>query len=331
MLVFVHVDLVLFLHRSSYHLVITADNAEFFHDVVLALLSCEDHFESSRTERNRFALFFVLRQQKTSSCTCFHSFNPNYLDVPRQLAISIYRQNEVYVGQSKVTISSFYKRQHEFLFRPSQEVVLFPVQTKVHDNQRESSASFSTDSSASSPEQADPIVFICNFPDQVYSKFGNQTKFIRETMGTALDLSNNDCQVKSSQFGSINSFIAINHPQNGQITLTITDTRSGGFMGSYIGYFDPRKCQDEYSFHHFTGINPHCNMLGSGIHCVDRGKRVSKVTLDLYEMTYIFISFNNDQVTFSTPRTGWSNTIERVSGWVFGVSVYWKDEAWSVE
>ncbi|KAL0209324.1 hypothetical protein RCL1_007264 [Eukaryota sp. TZLM3-RCL] len=174
-----------------------------------------------------------------------------------------------------------------------------------------------------------PIQFICKYPSEFFSRFGNRTKFIGETKGSCLELSNDDCLVRSTRFCYDNSFVAINHPLNGRITLTLRSTDSDGEFGSCIGYFNPNNCQDDDCYDHFIGIAPH-NSFGRGTDFYTIGS-AEKVTSELSPSQSIIISFENNKVTYSTLHSGWSKTVDCVDGWVFGVFVNYQDESWSIE
>ncbi|KAL0220356.1 hypothetical protein RCL1_000210 [Eukaryota sp. TZLM3-RCL] len=162
-----------------------------------------------------------------------------------------------------------------------------------------------------------PIAFICKYPSEVYDRFGNRTKFIGETKGSCLELSNDECLVRSTRQGKNNSFVAINHPLNGTITLTLRSTHSDGDQfSSYVGYFNPYNCQFEDSVNHFSGINP--TNVGLRIFI---GGSCEKVASKLSPFQSIIISFENNKATYSTPHSGWSRTVDCVDGWVFGIFV----------
>ncbi|KAL0209337.1 hypothetical protein RCL1_007277 [Eukaryota sp. TZLM3-RCL] len=171
-----------------------------------------------------------------------------------------------------------------------------------------------------------PIHFICKYPSEIFSTFGNKTKFIGETKGSSLELSNDDCLVRSTRWCSDNSFVAINHPLNGRITLTLRSTNSNGYFYSYIGYFNPNYCQDRNCDKHFIGISTNYN----GTNFYTNGS-YEKVTSKLSPSQSIIISFENNKVTYSTPHSGWSRTVDCVDGWVFGILVYYQGASWSIE
>ncbi|KAL0220485.1 hypothetical protein RCL1_000339 [Eukaryota sp. TZLM3-RCL] len=174
--------------------------------------------------------------------------------------------------------------------------------------------------------KSNPIQFICKYPSEIFSRFGNRTKFIGETKGSRLELSNNDCLVRSTRDGFDNSFVDINHPLNGRITLTLRSTDSDGEFGSCIGYFNPNNCQDGYCYDHFIGIVPdsdETDFYTNGTH--------EKVTSQLSPSQSIIISFENNKVTYSTPHSRWSRTVDCVDGWVFGIVVVFEDESWTIK
>ncbi|KAL0209302.1 hypothetical protein RCL1_007242 [Eukaryota sp. TZLM3-RCL] len=178
--------------------------------------------------------------------------------------------------------------------------------------------------------KSNPIQFICKYPSEFFSRFGNRTKFIGETKRSCLELSNDDCLVRSTRDFWDNSFIAINHPLNGRITLTFRNTHSNGWFSSCIGYFNPNNCQDRDCYNHFIGINPYNGLSGYGTNFYTNGSR-EKVTSRLSPSQSIIISFENNKVTYSTPHSGWSRTVDCVDGWVFGIFVWCEGESWSIQ
>ncbi|KAL0220942.1 hypothetical protein RCL1_000796 [Eukaryota sp. TZLM3-RCL] len=176
--------------------------------------------------------------------------------------------------------------------------------------------------------QSDPLSFICKNPNEVYSRFGGTTKFIGETKGSCLELFDRDCLVKSISFCGDNSFIAINHPVNDKITLTLRGTHvCDDLFATYIGYFNPDKCQDDDCWTEFTGISPYIE----GTDFVTNGTRECFVTSKLSPSQSIIISFENNKVTYSTPHSGRSRTVDCVDGWVFGIQMFCQGESWSIE
>ncbi|KAL0209348.1 hypothetical protein RCL1_007288 [Eukaryota sp. TZLM3-RCL] len=174
--------------------------------------------------------------------------------------------------------------------------------------------------------KSNPIQFICKYPGEIFNRFGNRTKFIGETKGSCLELSNDDCLVRSNQEYDDNSFIVINHPLNGRITLNLRSTDDDGWFMSRIGYFNPNNCQDDDCYNHFIGIVPYHD----GTYFCTNGS-YEEVTSKLSPYRSIIISFENNKVTYSTPHSGWSRTVDCVDGWVFGVVVCFEGESWSIE
>ncbi|KAL0220871.1 hypothetical protein RCL1_000725 [Eukaryota sp. TZLM3-RCL] len=173
----------------------------------------------------------------------------------------------------------------------------------------------------------DPLAFVCKYPSEIFSRFGNRTKFIGETKGSCLELSNDDCLVRSSQDCDDNSFIAINHPLNGRITLTLRSTDDDAWYCLYVGFFNPEECQDDDCFLQFIGVELH----GDGVDFSTNGSRESNVTSKLSPSQSIIISFENNNVTYSSPHSGWSRTVDCVDGWVFGAVTGCEGESWSIE
>ncbi|KAL0220868.1 hypothetical protein RCL1_000722 [Eukaryota sp. TZLM3-RCL] len=171
-----------------------------------------------------------------------------------------------------------------------------------------------------------PIAFICKYPSEIFSRFGNRIKFIGETKGSCLELSNDDCLVRSTRWCHDNSFIAINHPLNGRITVNLRSTRDDGWFSSYIGYFNPHNCQDRNCDSNFLGIGPYHD--GTFFYTT---KGFNLVTSELSLSQSIVISFENNKVTYSTPHSGWSRSVDCVGGWVFGIVVVFQGDSWSIK
>ncbi|KAL0217432.1 hypothetical protein RCL1_008013 [Eukaryota sp. TZLM3-RCL] len=131
---------------------------------------------------------------------------------------------------------------------------LIDIQSKDKENVRLSAEEFRLEKQKEF--KSNPLAFICKYPSEVYRTLGNRTKFIGETKGSCLELANDDCLVTSAQECNENSFLTINHPLNGRITLTLMSTRSEGWFNCFIGYFHPIRCQEGCCYDHFIGINP---------------------------------------------------------------------------
>ncbi|KAL0220816.1 hypothetical protein RCL1_000670 [Eukaryota sp. TZLM3-RCL] len=179
---------------------------------------------------------------------------------------------------------------------------------------------------------SNPLVFVCKYPSEVYSRFGNRTKFIPEIKGSRLVLSNNDCLVTSTVDSRANSFVAINHPPNGRITLTLESTRKDGWFCACIGYFNPQECQDRYSYELFTGLEVHRDSLHHQSIFSRKGSCQFNTTSPFSENHSVIISFSDNKATFTTTvYSPWSRTVDCVDGWVFGITLYRNGEVWSIE
>ncbi|KAL0209360.1 hypothetical protein RCL1_007300 [Eukaryota sp. TZLM3-RCL] len=210
--------------------------------------------------------------------------------------------------------------------RRIEEQRLLEIQRKEEENARKLAEEKRSIEQKQNEFRSNPIQFICKYPSEIFSRCGNRTKFIGETKGSCLELSNDDCLVRSTRYCHDNSFIAINHPLNGRITLTLRSTNSDGDFDSFIGYFNPNNCQDDDCYKHFIGINPWCN--GTAFYTTESDEMV---TSKLIRSQSIIISFENNKVTYSTPHSGWTRTVDCVDGWVFGIQMYLQDESWSIE
>ncbi|KAL0212392.1 hypothetical protein RCL1_006018 [Eukaryota sp. TZLM3-RCL] len=163
------------------------------------------------------------------------------------------------------------------------------------------------------------------FPKNIFSHFGNVSKFVPETKGLNLLLSENDLVVESKNDGRRGSFVLINHPVVGKVTLTLRSTGIRGCFESLIGFFRPSTCQEPSCYSYFTGIrscHEGTDFLTNEVSDLDQTMSISHS---------VEVSFDNNIVTYSTPHTGWSRTVDCVHDWVFGMSVYSKNESWKVE
>ncbi|KAL0220479.1 hypothetical protein RCL1_000333 [Eukaryota sp. TZLM3-RCL] len=174
---------------------------------------------------------------------------------------------------------------------------------------------------------ASALALICKQPSQVYSMYHDTTQFIRETKGSNLELSENDRSIKKTTHSSSESFVAISYPINGTVTLTLKSSRKDGCSSSFIGYFDPDKCQQNISYQNFVGVQlseDEINFWTSG--CCQSG-----VTSTFSPSKSIVISFTDKEFTYSIPHSGVSGTVDFVYGWVFGMVVCFEGESWSIE
>ncbi|KAL0220151.1 hypothetical protein RCL1_000006 [Eukaryota sp. TZLM3-RCL] len=173
-----------------------------------------------------------------------------------------------------------------------------------------------------------PTEFICKYPNNFYSRFGSRIKFIRETIGArkSLHLSKSDCLVKNLKAGRKNSFIAINHPPSGKFSVTLRSAGKGCFW-ALIGHFCSLHCQSGKCENHFVGAIPY----RKGVHFQSNESHQRKVTSKLSLNQSVIVSFENNKVTYSTPHSGWSRTVDCVDGWVFGISLFYQGESWSVK
>ncbi|KAL0210586.1 hypothetical protein RCL1_005022 [Eukaryota sp. TZLM3-RCL] len=172
----------------------------------------------------------------------------------------------------------------------------------------------------------DPMGFL-KFPREFFVRLGGLVKFIPETMGRNLSLCNSDSKVRSESEGFEQSFVAINHPKNGKISLTLTLKGTGGRFCCCIGYFDPSYSQTDLCFKHFTGISP----FHLSTDFIRRGVKDPNITTALKFSSSIDVTFSSSHVCFSTPHSGWSRTVNCENGWVFGISCCSKMQAWSLQ
>ncbi|KAL0217296.1 hypothetical protein RCL1_007877 [Eukaryota sp. TZLM3-RCL] len=174
---------------------------------------------------------------------------------------------------------------------------------------------------------SNPFDFL-KHPNDFYQLCGSRVKFIQKGMGCYCEVSHNDCRVgKDVEDGMKYSFVAINHPNNGTITLTLESTSlDTRFQGS-IGYTDPSRLHTSYTSSSFRGII----VYYTGVQFKDEYLESKMVTSPMnLGNCVVHVSFTDTHVTYSTPHTGWSRTVERTVGWVFGIFLMFKGESWSV-
>ncbi|KAL0216889.1 hypothetical protein RCL1_007372 [Eukaryota sp. TZLM3-RCL] len=174
--------------------------------------------------------------------------------------------------------------------------------------------------------QLDYIAWIVRNQKKFFTKLGGVVKFIEPTRGSFLDFSPDDLMVTSCCSCWDYSFAAINHPLIGKITLTLKSVGVKNAVGSLIGYFDPQKCIEKDSFRHCVGVYPQSRGISV---CVDKTLDLN-ATRALTLGDQVVIEFSTDQVSFTTVHSGWSRTIERVDGWIFGLVIYPEHVAWSI-
>ncbi|KAL0213046.1 hypothetical protein RCL1_006672 [Eukaryota sp. TZLM3-RCL] len=154
-----------------------------------------------------------------------------------------------------------------------------------------------------------------------------RTKFLAQTKGSSLVLSTNDCHVESLSDSSQNSFVAINHPTSGQISLSLRCTRGDGSFSTYIGYFDHSHAQSPHCISHFTAINPYWN----DTKFITSGGEEYLTIPKLKTGDCILVLFENTSVTFSSSHSKWQKIIHCDSRKQFGIVLYHKGESWSLD
>ncbi|KAL0217315.1 hypothetical protein RCL1_007896 [Eukaryota sp. TZLM3-RCL] len=158
----------------------------------------------------------------------------------------------------------------------------------------------------------------------------NRTKFLSYNKGSKITLSENNlvCNKSGGSSGQCwdNSFVAIQHPVQGKVVLTLLNF--GSDFTTFIGFFNPSYLQASncyknahsllvYKDHTQFYIN-YSNMSGPSISGgISKGQQIT-------------IEFNNSQATFSVLSIGYSHTITWPSGYVFGLAVGEFNNSWKI-
>ncbi|KAL0209277.1 hypothetical protein RCL1_003535 [Eukaryota sp. TZLM3-RCL] len=170
-----------------------------------------------------------------------------------------------------------------------------------------------------------PLEFIIKNRQISWRLCGGVVKFIPQGKGTNLKLTKDDCFATSVHEGFQDSFVPINHPLVGRITLTLkAANRLGKFMAS-IGFFDITKCYMSYSDGHFVGFR---TRLGA-CHFKEKGS-FKRVCTGMEVKQSVVIDFDRTKVTYSLPHEGWTCSLVYDEKMVFGISIFYNKEAWAV-
>ncbi|KAL0217288.1 hypothetical protein RCL1_007869 [Eukaryota sp. TZLM3-RCL] len=178
-------------------------------------------------------------------------------------------------------------------------------------------------SSTLPPVTQDPFERL-KFPSNFFKDFGGKVLFIEQTKGQKLHIFDHGSLVVCRYTKPDSSFVAINHPQSGIISLILKDAPISGAFSSYIGYFNPNSCQNDDCHKLFTGV--HCSSAGLNFYINGRQSEKIKVAFDIDDV--VEIEFTPSHVSYQVDQ--WSKCVARTYGWVFGM-VLCNPETWVVE
>ncbi|KAL0227624.1 hypothetical protein RCL1_003768 [Eukaryota sp. TZLM3-RCL] len=169
------------------------------------------------------------------------------------------------------------------------------------------------------PYRSNPLSFIANNPNNFFNVCGGKVKFLSDTRGSNLTLSNDDLRVEKTSRGCSNSFIAINRPPTGSIIFTANKVAI-----SFIGVFDPSHAQGSRPFDHMSGVQV-CN---NGYYVRLQGMRTNETIITI---SRVEVEFTQSKFKITLPQANWSRDYVYEEGWVFGLSMYHHGESWTIE
>ncbi|KAL0224763.1 hypothetical protein RCL1_002675 [Eukaryota sp. TZLM3-RCL] len=170
------------------------------------------------------------------------------------------------------------------------------------------------------PYRSNPLSFIINNPNNFFNVCGGKVKFLSETRGSYLTLSNDDLRVeKNGSYGYPNSFIAINRPPTGKVVLTGNNVRQ-----SFIGMFNPSQAQGGDPYNHMSGIQVYDDYF----YVYLRGSYSNETNT---EITRVEVEFTQSNFKITLPQANWSREYDYEEGWVFGLMMVNLGESWSLE
>ncbi|KAL0224631.1 hypothetical protein RCL1_002543 [Eukaryota sp. TZLM3-RCL] len=167
--------------------------------------------------------------------------------------------------------------------------------------------------------RSNPLSFIAKNPNNFFNVCGGKVKFLSETRGSNLTLSNDDLRVEKNDDGWSDSFIAINRPPTGKLVLT-----GNNVFNSYIGVFNPSEAQGGRPYGHMSGIRVESNCFYVWL----RGSRSNQTNT---KITRVEVEFTQSNFKITLPQANWSRDYDYEEGWVFGLVMVYRGESWSLE
>ncbi|KAL0225259.1 hypothetical protein RCL1_003171 [Eukaryota sp. TZLM3-RCL] len=213
--------------------------------------------------------------------------------------------------QSEITKLKLIVDKHaEIIRRAEEEERRLEEEKRLEEERRRIEEEKRLEEERLAPYRSNPLSFIINNPNNFFNVCGGKVKFLSETSGSRLTLSNDDLRVeKNGDYCYDNSFIAINRPPTGKVVLTANFGSE-----SYFGVFNPSEAQ---------GNDPECHM--SGIHvyanCSYVRLRGSEGNRTNTEITRVEVEFTQSNFKITVPQANWSRDYDYKEGWVFGLCV----------
>ncbi|KAL0218316.1 hypothetical protein RCL1_009164 [Eukaryota sp. TZLM3-RCL] len=169
-----------------------------------------------------------------------------------------------------------------------------------------------------------PLSYVSKHPTEFFSTFGSTIKFLSETKGSDITLSDDELLVSKTKMSENESFVAVNRPLNGTISLTLTSTFFDGTFCSCIGYVDPDSAQTAEVYKSLTGVIA----SRTDVVFLINGVEQEKSGIKLHSNDAIIAVFENDKTIFKTSLSDWTVVVENVQGKVFGIAVAADAESW---
>ncbi|KAL0228054.1 hypothetical protein RCL1_004197 [Eukaryota sp. TZLM3-RCL] len=166
--------------------------------------------------------------------------------------------------------------------------------------------------------RSNPLSFIANNPNSFFNVCGGKVKFLSETRGHKVQLSNADLRADMTGGYLDNSFIAISRPPTGKVVLT-----SNKVSDSFIGVFDPSQAQGEEPWKHMNGIRVRTDCFFVKL----RGSNIDKRKTSI---TRVEVEFTQSNFKITLPQANWSRDYDYEEGWVFGLFMWDNGQSWSI-
>ncbi|KAL0227746.1 hypothetical protein RCL1_003889 [Eukaryota sp. TZLM3-RCL] len=165
--------------------------------------------------------------------------------------------------------------------------------------------------------RSNALSFIVNNPINFFNVCGGKVKFLSETRGHKVRLSNADLQADMTAGSKDNSFVAINRPPTGKVVLNANNVSD-----SFIGVFDSSKAQSD-PYNHISGIQ----VRSSDFYVYLRGSYSNRT---ITKITRVEVEFTQSNFKITLPQANWSRDYDYEPGWVFGLFMWDSGDSWSI-
>ncbi|KAL0227947.1 hypothetical protein RCL1_004090 [Eukaryota sp. TZLM3-RCL] len=169
---------------------------------------------------------------------------------------------------------------------------------------------------------SNPLSFIVNNPNNFFNVCGGKVKFLSETRGSNLRLSNDDLRVEKTGGGSngSNSFIAINRPPSGKVIFTSTSKREY----SHIALFDRNLIAGD-AWKQMKGVSIYNDYF---LPRLPNDERLAQTNT---KITRVEVEFTQSNFKITLPQANWSRDYDYEEGWVFGLHLEHLNTSWSIQ